>query len=63
MIITFLNLLQQSQCTLEELQSKLDPMKYVGRSKEQVDEYLANVIKPILDSNKEELGMKAEINV
>ena len=49
--------------TLEELQSKLDPMKYVGRSKEQVDEYLANVIKPILDSNKEELGMKAEINV
>ena len=49
--------------TLEELQSKLDPMKYVGRSKEQVDEYLANVIKPILDSNKEELGLKAEINV
>ena len=49
--------------TLKELQSKLDPMKYVGRSKEQVDEYLANVIKPILDSNKEELGMKAEINV
>ena len=49
--------------TLEELQSKLDPMKYVGRSKEQVDEYLADVIKPILDSNKEELGMKAEINV
>ena len=49
--------------TLEELQSKLDPMKYVGRSKAQVDEYLANVIKPILDSNKEELGMKAEINV
>lgn len=49
--------------TLEELQSKLDPMKYVGRSKEQVDEYLTNVIKPILDSNKEELGMKAEINV
>ena len=49
--------------TFEELQSKLDPMKYVGRSKEQVDEYLANVIKPILDSNKEELGMKAEINV
>ena len=49
--------------TLEELQSKLDPMKYVGRSKEQVDEYLADVIKPILDANKEELGMKAEINV
>ena len=49
--------------TYEELQSKLDPMKYVGRSKEQVEEYIAGVIKPILDANKDELGMKAEINV
>ena len=36
-------------------------MKYVGRSKEQVDEYLANVIKPILDSNKEELGRRQRL--
>ena len=49
--------------TLEELQAKLDPMKYVGRSKEQVEEYLAEVIQPILDANKEALGMTAEINV
>jgi adenylosuccinate lyase len=49
--------------TLEDLQKTLEPSKYVGRSKEQVDEYLAEVIQPILDNNKEALGMTAEINV
>ena len=49
--------------TLEELQAKLEPMRYVGRSKEQVEEYLAEVIAPILEANKEELGMTAQINV
>jgi adenylosuccinate lyase len=49
--------------TLEDLQKTLEPSKYVGRSKEQVDEYLAEVIQPILESNKAELGMTAEINV
>ena len=49
--------------TLEELQAKLDPIKYVGRSKEQVEEYLAEVIKPILDANADDLGLTAQINV
>ena len=49
--------------TLDELKAKLDASKYVGRSKEQVEEYLAEIINPILDANKEELGMTAEINV
>ena len=49
--------------TLEELQAKLDPIKYVGRSREQVDEYLADVIKPILDDNADILGLTAQINV
>ena len=49
--------------TLEELQAKLDPIKYVGRSKEQVEEYLADVIKPILDANADNLGLTAQINV
>ena len=52
-----------SGVTLDELKAKLDPSKYVGRSKEQVEEYLAEIINPILDANKEELGMTAEINV
>ena len=49
--------------TLEELRAKLDPIKYVGRSREQVDEYLEDVIKPILDDNSDILGLTAQINV
>ena len=49
--------------TLEDLKKTLEPSKYVGRSKEQVDEYLANVIKPIVDANADALGMTAQINV
>lgn len=49
--------------TLEALQSTMDPAKYVGRAPIQVDKFIANVVKPILDANKEELGVKAEINV
>ena len=49
--------------TLEELQATMDPSKYVGRAPIQVDNFLNNVVKPILDANKAELGVKAEINV
>ena len=49
--------------SLEDLQKTMDPSKYVGRSKEQVEAFLKNVIWPILDENKELLGVKAEINV
>ena len=49
--------------SLDELKASMDPKKYVGRSKEQVEEYLAEVIQPMLDENKELLGVKAEITV
>ena len=49
--------------SLEDLQKTMDPSKYVGRSKEQVEAFLKNVIRPILDENKDVLGVKAEINV
>ena len=49
--------------SLEELQATMDPAKYVGRSREQVDNFLKNFIQPVLDENKELLGVKAEINV
>ena len=49
--------------TLDELQKSMDPKKYVGCSEHQVDKFLAEVVKPILDANKELLGVKAEINV
>ena len=49
--------------TLEELEKTMDPARYTGRAKEQVDAFLTKVIRPVLDSHKELLGMKAEINV
>ncbi len=48
---------------LEELQAAMEPSRYVGRSPRQVEVYLRDVIQPILDANKDLLGIKAEINV
>ena len=49
--------------SLEDLQKTMDPSKYVGRSPEQVEEFLRDEIQPILDANKEILGFTATINV
>ena len=49
--------------TLDDLQSAMEPSRYVGRSREQVESFLARVAAPILEENKELLGVKAEINV
>lgn len=49
--------------TLEELESSMEPSRYVGRAPVQVEAFLKNVVNPILDANKELLGVKAEINV
>ncbi len=47
----------------EDLMKTMDPTKYVGRSPEQVTEFLRDVIAPILEEHKDELGLTAEINV
>ncbi len=49
--------------TLEELKSTMDPAKYTGRAKEQTEEFIREVIQPILDENQELLGLKADIKV
>ena len=49
--------------TLEELQKTMDPGRYVGRAPSQVAEFVEDVVKPILEENKELLGVKAEIHV
>ena len=49
--------------TLEDLQKTMDPAKYTGRAAVQVDNFLKNVVNPVLEANKELLGMTAEINV
>ena len=49
--------------TLDELKGIVDPHKYVGRAPRQVDEFLDEVVRPILKENADLLGVKAEINV
>ena len=47
----------------EELEKSLDSTNYIGRSSNQVREFIEEFIKPILEEYKEVLGEKAEINV
>ena len=49
--------------SLEDLEKTMDPAKYTGRAAIQVDAFLKNVVNPVLEANKDELGMTAEINV
>ena len=47
----------------EDLLKTMDPSKYVGRAPLQVENFLKEVVEPILVENRELLGVKAEINV
>ncbi len=49
--------------SMEELAKTMEPRRYVGRAPEQVQEFLEEVIGPVLRENQEILGMKAEITV
>ena len=49
--------------TLEELQQCMEPSRYVGRAPKQVEEFLGEVVQPILEENQELLGITAQINV
>ncbi len=49
--------------TREEIEAILQPEKFIGRSKEQVEEYLADIISPLLQENAELLGEKQELSV
>ena len=47
----------------EELKKTMNPAKYVGRAPLQVENFLKKVVYPVLEANKDVLGMTAEINV
>ena len=49
--------------SLEDLKKSMDPSRYIGRSKEQVERFVETDVNPVLEANKELLGVKAEINV
>ena len=49
--------------TKEQIEANLKPELYVGRAPRQVEVLLRDVVRPVLDAHKEELGVTAEINV
>ncbi len=49
--------------SLSELKKSLRPERYIGRAPEQVEEFLRDFVRPLLEENKESLGMKAEIKL
>ena len=49
--------------SLEDLKKTMEPSRYVGCAPAQVDAFLGQVVKPILEEYREVLGEKAEINV
>ena len=48
---------------MEHLQSLMKAENFIGCATEQTESYLENVIRPLIDVNKDELGLSAEINV
>ena len=49
--------------TKEEILATMKPENFVGRAPQQTADFLSEVIKPILDANKDLLGINVEINV
>lgn len=49
--------------TKEEIEATLQPEHFTGRSAEQVDEFISDFIRPVLEKNKDILGEKAELSV
>ena len=49
--------------TKEEILAEMQPINFVGRAPQQVDEFLANLIKPILQANSDLLGETADLKV
>lgn len=49
--------------TEEELMGAIKPENFIGRAPQQVDDFLAEYIDPILQSHKAELGMQAQLSV
>lgn len=48
---------------LSDLESHMEGIRYVGRAPRQVEVYLRDTVRPILDANVDLLGLTAEINV
>lgn len=47
----------------EEIDSVMKPENFVGRAPQQVDDFLGEYVNPVLEANKDLLGVEVEINV
>lgn len=49
--------------TKEQIMQVMDPKNFVGRAPQQTEEFFKEYIDPILEANKDDLGIHADINV
>ena len=49
--------------SLEDLKAAMEPSRYTGRAKEQVETFLEQVVRPVIEEHKDLLGVTAQINV
>jgi adenylosuccinate lyase len=47
----------------DELSDLLEPRRYIGRSANLVKEFIETEVQPVLEQNKEPLGMRVELKV
>ena len=48
---------------MEQLQSLMEPSNFIGCADVQTERYLNEVVRPVLEANKDMLGLTADINV
>ena len=48
---------------VEVIEEILDPRNFTGRASEQVEEFLSELIDPLLEANKDQLGEKVQLSV
>lgn len=49
--------------TIEEIRETLDPLKFIGRAKQQVEEFLSCDVRKVIEENKDLLGINVDITV
>ena len=49
--------------TKNEIEEILEPRNFVGRAPEQTEEFITEWVQPVLNANKEMLGMRVELSV
>ena len=49
--------------TLDEINSAMKPENFIGRAPQQVEDFLNEIVNPVLEKNKDLLGINVEINV